>query len=81
MHIEAQAQEILRNLSRLAGDFTRFYRDFEVLGGHLGDARSKYEEADKKLIKFGDKLQNLSIAGSTPSLLEEGDTGEKIPTE
>lgn len=79
MHVEAQAQEILRNLSRLAGDFTKFHEDFEVLGKHLSNVKSKYDDADKKLIRFDDRLQRLSIAGSTPDLLTEGNPSEKAP--
>ncbi len=57
LQIEKSAQEIFRNLARLEGDLGRFQSDFEVLGTHLGNARSKYEEAEKRLDKVADKLE------------------------
>jgi DNA recombination protein RmuC len=56
MQIEQQAQEIMRYLSRLQGDFSRFREDFSTLGGHVERARKKYEEADIKLGRFEEKL-------------------------
>ncbi len=72
MHVEEQAQEILTGLARLSGDFDRFRTDFDLLGKHLTNVKTKYDDADKKLAKFGDRLQILS--GSTP--LEES---QKLP--
>ncbi|MGB9613453.1 MAG: DNA recombination protein RmuC, partial [Candidatus Margulisiibacteriota bacterium] len=43
MRIEEQAQEILKNLSRLEGDFERIMSDFAVMGKHLKDSLSKFE--------------------------------------
>ncbi|MBI3755171.1 MAG: DNA recombination protein RmuC [Deltaproteobacteria bacterium] len=59
MEISGQAQEILSHLERLKGDFDRFLRDFEVVGSHLNNARTKYDEAGKRLEKFQDKLLSL----------------------
>jgi DNA recombination protein RmuC len=64
MHVEEQAQEILRNLARLSGDFDRFRSDFELLGKHLTNTKTRYDDADKRLAKFGDRLQALSGAES-----------------
>ena len=66
MHIEARAQEILMSLARLSGDFRKFQEEFELVGKHLTNTKSRYDEADKKLAKFDDKLQSLS--GSSPAL-------------
>jgi DNA recombination protein RmuC len=60
LHIEEQAQEILKNLARLSGDFRKFQEDFALVGRHLTNAKGKYDEADKRLEKFGDRLQVLS---------------------
>ena len=70
MHVEEQAQEILKSLERLSGDFEKFKADFELVGKHLTNTKSKYEDADKRLEKFGDRLQSLSAAGSCP-IIEE----------
>src|SRR5512144_1259343 len=60
LHIEEQAQEILKDLARLSGDFERFRSDFELVGKHLTNTKSKYDDADKRLAKFGDRLQTLN---------------------
>src|SRR3990172_7957055 len=68
LHIEEKAQEILRNLARLSGDFKKFQEEFELVGKHLGNTKTKYEDAEKRLEKFGDKLQSL---GSSETLIHE----------
>jgi DNA recombination protein RmuC len=69
LHIEEQAQEILKGLARLSGDFERFRSDFDLVGKHLTNVKTKYDEADKRLLKFGDRLQSLS--GAEAALIEE----------
>jgi DNA recombination protein RmuC len=70
MHVEEQAQDILRNLARLSGDFEKFRSDFELVGKHLTNVKTKYEDADKRLEKFGDRLQSLS-GSETHEAIEE----------
>jgi len=70
LHIEEQAQDILKNLARLSGDFEKFRTDFELVGKHLSNTKSKYDDADKRLEKFGDRLQSLSGTDTGP-LIEE----------
>lgn len=60
LQIEKSAQSIFQSLSRLQGDLRRFKNDFKVLGGHLGNAKSKFDEAEKRLEKFSDKLELTS---------------------
>jgi DNA recombination protein RmuC len=60
LHIEEQAQEILKNLARLSGDFKKFQEEFELVGKHLTNTKARYDEADKRLLKFGDQLQSLT---------------------
>ena len=57
LHIEHAADDILRNLSSLQGDLGRFQDDFGTLGGHIHHAAQKYDEADRRLDRFGDKLK------------------------
>lgn len=59
MRVEEQAQEILKHLNRLEGDFQRIMTDFTVMGKHLTDMHGKYEDTEKRLSKFGDKLGAL----------------------
>jgi DNA recombination protein RmuC len=70
LHIEEQAQDILKNLERLSGDFDKFKADFELVGKHLTNTKTKYDDADKRLEKFGDRLQTLTATETGP-LLEE----------
>jgi DNA recombination protein RmuC len=56
MKIEERAKEIIQYLSRLEGDFSKFRDDFGLLGKHLGHAQSSYQNAEKRLDQFGQKL-------------------------
>ncbi|MBI5287319.1 MAG: DNA recombination protein RmuC [Deltaproteobacteria bacterium] len=67
MEVSKQAQEILSYLERLKGDFERFTNDLDVLGTHLSNARAKYEEVQKRLERFGDRLSGLGET-ATPAL-------------
>ena len=75
MHIEERAQEILKGLAQLSGDFDRFRSDFELVGKHLTNMRSKYDDADKRLEKFDDRLKTMSGAERSASLQED----KKLP--
>ncbi|HYA85444.1 MAG TPA: DNA recombination protein RmuC [Nitrospirota bacterium] len=70
MHVEEQAQEILKSLERLSGDFEKFKADFELVGKHLANTKSKYDDADKRLEKFSDRLQSLSMVEASPVIEE-----------
>jgi len=65
MRVEEQAQEILKNLARLEGDFERVVNDFTVMGKHLNDTMTKYGDTEKRLNKFGDKLTTLEEKGES----------------
>lgn len=56
MRIEENAKEILSHLGRLKGDFHRFKDDFSLLGKHLNNTRTKYEDAERRLSRFEDRL-------------------------
>ncbi|MFQ6109791.1 MAG: DNA recombination protein RmuC [Candidatus Aminicenantales bacterium] len=60
LQIEKSALSIFQGLARLRGDLERFKRDFQVLGSHLGNAKSKFDEAEKRLERFSDKLELVS---------------------
>ncbi len=66
MHVEERAQEILTSLARLSIDFRKFRDEFETVGKHITNTKSRYDDADKRLEKFGEKLQSLS--GAEPAL-------------
>ena len=56
LQIEKGAQEIMRSLKRLQGDFDRFKTDFDLVGSHLAHAKTKFDEADRRLGRLSDKL-------------------------
>ena len=57
--VEKSAQEIIETLARLRVDFEKFQEDFSKLGKHLTDSKASYDNADKRLEKFGDKLTQI----------------------
>jgi DNA recombination protein RmuC len=73
LEIEESARIIMDQLSRLKTDFGRFKEDFLLLGKHLGNSRSKYEEVERRLNRFEDKL--VSTVQHDASKLE----GETLP--
>ncbi len=60
LQIEKSAREILNTLARLQGDMTKVRDTFDVVGTHLENARKKYDEADKRLTNFEDRLSNVA---------------------
>ncbi len=68
LRVEAGARRILDALAALHGDLERFQTDFEVVGKHLGNARTRWEEAARRLDRLGDRLAEVSdSAGRTAS--------------
>lgn len=67
--IEEKAREIMSFLNRLKGDEEKFRAEFETLGKHLENARNKYEEAQRKLIRFEEKLLTASEGNEPHPLL------------
>ncbi|MFC2158827.1 DNA recombination protein RmuC [Acidobacteriota bacterium] len=66
LQIEKSAKEIYQSLTRLQRDLGRFKKDFEVMGSHLVNAKTKYDDADKRLDKFTGKLELLGSESPTP---------------
>lgn len=59
LQIEEQAAEIRQNLKKLNASFADFGGSWEILGRHLRNAQSQYEEGDHKLNKFGLHLDQI----------------------
>lgn len=66
LRVEKNAREIMAHLSGFQGDLRRFQEDFTVLGKHLTNTRSKYEEAHFALARIETKLGGLG-GGEIPS--------------
>ncbi len=59
LKVEENAKEILRSLSALSVEMTKFKDDFSVLGVHISNAGKKFEESQKRIEKVTDRLQNI----------------------
>jgi DNA recombination protein RmuC len=75
LQIEKSAHSIFQSLARLHGDLNRFRTSFQVIGTHIGNAKTKFDEADKRLDKFTDKLDQLE--GQNADALPETSSDEK----
>ena len=60
LKIEQQTKEILKNLGRVQDSFVHFYADFSLLGKHIGNAGSKYDETARKADKFHERLAAIT---------------------
>ncbi|HET8873091.1 MAG TPA: DNA recombination protein RmuC [Gaiellaceae bacterium] len=60
MQIEQRAHEVMAYVTQLQGDFDRFRDDFQVVGTHIGNAQSKFAEAEKRLDRFDTKLERAA---------------------
>lgn len=81
LRIEKSAEEIIRRLSRVEGDFVKFKEDFDVVGKHISNAKNKFDETERRLVRLGDKLSSvgeLSESPSKPSLTSKNQ-GEQQP--
>jgi DNA recombination protein RmuC len=76
MKIEDHAKEVLQYLTRLQGDFARFREDFSLLGKHLSHVQSSYQNSEKRLEQFGQKL--LSADADPQALFELRSVERKI---
>ncbi len=77
LEISKQAKAMLSHIESLTNDFKRFREDFDVLGKHVSNTRSKYEEAQKKIERFDEKLTGIG-AGEDDSLEEPKPKGASL---
>jgi len=59
LRIEKQAAEIRQNLKKLNADFAEFISNWDTLGSHIRNTANKYDEANRKLNRFGDQLGQI----------------------
>jgi DNA recombination protein RmuC len=62
LQIEQHAQDVMAYCAQLAKDFGRFRADFDVVGKHIGNAASKYGEADRRLERLETRLEQATEA-------------------
>ena len=78
LRIEEQAAEIRRNLRKLNASFADFGGSWEVLGRHLRNAYTQYDQGQKKLDRFGlqlDQIQTEDDQNKTSTQTEGVDAG------
>ncbi len=56
VNIQRNIQKIFSELSRMQVEFKKFQEDFDLVGGHLNNAATKYNDARNKLGKFNERL-------------------------
>ncbi len=57
--ISRRTQEILKSLERISRDAQKLMEDFRKLGSHLRNATSAYDNSEKRLNMFSDKVEKL----------------------
>ncbi len=67
LHIEEHARQIIDHLGRLNQDFGRVQSEFVTLGTHISRAKTKYDDLDKSMGRFGDRL-TLPLQAELPQL-------------
>lgn len=73
MQIEQHAEEVMDYCAQLARDFDRFRDDFDTIGKHIGNAQTKFAQADRRLGRFEAQLER---AAEWDLELEEGDADD-----
>lgn len=59
LKIEEEAQTILAHLQTLGTEFGKFAKDYSVLGNHLQNAQSKYQDSERQMQKIGMHLETI----------------------
>jgi len=75
LQIERHAQEVMAYCAQLSKDFGRFRQDFDVVGKHIGNAASKYSDADRRLERFETRLEQATEATG----LDEPASAQELP--
>ncbi len=63
LQIEKQAAEIRQNLKKLNASFVGFLSNWDILGTHIRNTYTKYDEGQKKLDRFGLQLDQIQGEG------------------
>ena len=59
LKVEENVKAIISSLSALDIELNKFKEEFDILGGHINNANTKYLDAQKRLGKFSDRLLDL----------------------
>lgn len=70
MQVSKKAKEILNTIKVMESEFAKVTDSFDVVGKHLSNAQSKYDDTNKILNRFETRLQG-AIALSDANVLED----------
>jgi len=68
--ISRRTQQILKGLGKISRDAEKLMNDFRKLGNHLRNASSAYDNSEKRLSLFSDKVDKL-LEAKEPKKLKE----------
>ncbi len=60
LQIERHAEDVMAFCTTLGKDFERFHDEFRKLGTHIGNAQTKYAEADRRAARLGANLERAT---------------------
>ena len=76
LKIEEEALSILKHIQTLSTEFSKFSKNYTLVGKHLSDAQSKYIETERHFNKISNQIENID---KHPRL--EGPKGESMDHE
>ncbi len=72
MKIEQKTREILQYIGQLRQDFGKFSDDFITVGKHLSNAKTKYEDSNRRLDKLSNRFEQIEVGeDAAPEMLTE----------
>ena len=57
--MQHEARRVLTLIEQIAKDFSVFSEDFRVLGKHLSNAKSKWDEAAQEMDRFSERIMGV----------------------
>lgn len=71
MRVEESARDMLNHLASLGKEFERFEEAFRLVGQHLANSQSKFQDAEKKFGKIQNKFEQIDgmikeLGGTAP---------------
>jgi len=67
LKVEESAREIIHHLGGLHGQLAKFQEEFRKLGKHLEQSKGSFEQAQRQLDKFSDRLSAVETPPLIPS--------------
>ena len=78
LEVNKKAQKIIDYLGRLSQEYSKFRKDFDVLGGHINKTHSKYEDSSRRLTRFEGKMEQVqSLKGGLKKVAVKDDSAEQ----